>query len=489
MVSVRIDHLSFTYNGAKEPALKDISFTANTGEIIVISGNNGSGKSTLLGCISDIIPSVITGKIEGQIHRQEALAENSRGAAAIGVVLQDSDVFLMEKVYDELAFPLRSLKIEGPELEERILKTARLMGLEDLLERKMISLSGGERQKAAIAAALVGDPPLLLFDEPTEQLDPESAEFFGEILKKLAAEGTTIFVCVHNSRKALHLPARHIILRDGRMIYDGLLTKMELSEDEQLPRNISLQQDILKMTDNYGNQTWNESTILEMQNLTYHYEKEIGIEDINLKINRKEIFALMGPNGAGKSTLIQHLIGLIKPQRGRVLVKGKDINGVPTWKLARDIGILFQNPDDQIFNARVDEEIAWNLTVRGIPKNDALEKAHKLITDFGLEGIEAKHPHDLNRSLRQWVALASVIITNPEILILDEPTKMMDTVFLVKVMEWLLGFRQNGGTIVLVTHDSELSKYADRTGIIVKGCLTNIKSNEEIKRNSYKPIV
>ncbi|WP_170932565.1 ABC transporter ATP-binding protein [Desulfosporosinus sp. FKB] len=481
MVSVRIDHLSCTYNGAKEPALKDISFTANTGEIIVISGNNGSGKSTLLACISDIIPSVISGRIEGQIHRQEDLVENSWGAAAIGVVLQDSDVFLMEKVYDELAFPLRSSQVEGPELEERILKTAHLLGLEDLLERKIISLSGGERQKAAIATALVGDPPLLLFDEPTEQLDPESAEFFGEILIKLAAGGKTIFVCLHNPRKALNWLARHIILKGGRMIYDGLLTEMKLSEGEQLSRNINLQQDILEATDTYDNQAYSEAPVLELQNLTYHYEKGTGIEDINLIINRKEIFALMGPNGAGKSTLIQHFIGLLKPQRGRVLVKGKDINGVPAWKLAREIGILFQNPDDQIFNARVDEEIAWNLTVRGIPKNDAVEKAHKLITDFSLEGIEAKHPHDLNRSLRQWVALASVIITNPEILILDEPTKMMDKVFLVKVMKWLLEYRQKGGTIVLVTHDSELSKYADRTGIIVKGCLTNIKSNEKIK--------
>ena len=381
----------------------------------------------------------------------------------------------MEKVYDELAFPLRNLQVEEQELQERIMKVAHLMGLEALLERKMISLSGGERQKAAIAAALVGDAPLLLFDEPTEQLDPESAEFFGEMLKKLAAEGKTIFVCLHNSHTALNWSARYIILKDGRLIHDGLLKEMKIPADVQLSGNISLRQDILKMTSACDHETNNAASVLELQNLTYHYDKGTGIEDINLKINRQEIFALMGPNGAGKSTLIQHFIGLLKPQRGRVLVKGKDIKGVPAWKLAHEIGILFQNPDDQIFNARVDEEIAWNLIVRGMPKNDAIENVHKLITNFGLAGIEAKHPHDLNRSLRQWVALASVMITNPEILILDEPTKMMDTFFLAKVLNWLLKYRQKGGTIVLVTHDSELSKYADRIGIIVKGSLTYIK--------------
>lgn len=381
----------------------------------------------------------------------------------------------MEKVYDELAFPLRSLQVEGPELEERIIKAARLMGLEELLERKMISLSGGERQKAAIAAALVGNPLLLLFDEPIEQLDPESAELFGEMLKKLAAEGKTIFVCLHNPCRALYWSTRHIILSNGRIIYDGLPKEKELPKDELQSRNISFQHDIMGIMGTFEKKVTNATFVLELQNLTYHYEVDAGIEDINIKINRQEIFALMGPNGAGKSTLIQHFMGLLKPQRGRVLVKGKDIKGIPTWKLARDVGILFQNPDDQIFNARVDEEIAWNLIVRGIPKNEAIERAHKLIAEFGLEGIASKHPHDLNRSLRQWVALASVIITKPEILILDEPTKMMDVVFLARVMEWLLSYRQQGGTILLVTHDLELSRYADRTGIMVKGRITRIK--------------
>lgn len=460
MASVIIRHLSFTYNGKNEPTLRDISLTINSGEIIVISGNNGCGKSTLSACITDIIPTITPGKLEGEIYLNEALLVHGKGTELIGAALQDSDVFLMEKVYDELAFPLRSFQVTGVELEQRIMEIAGLMGLQDLLERKIISLSGGERQKVAIAAALMCDSPILLFDEPIEQLDPASAVYMGDLFKKLAEEGKTILVCLHNPLRASNWCTRNIVLSDSRIIYDGYLKKEELPEN-----GVRIGNDLKR----------GATPVLELQNLTYHYDGGGGIEDITLQINKQEIFAIMGPNGAGKSTLIQHVMGLLKPQSGRVLVKGMNIAGIPSWKLAREIGILFQNPDDQIFNSRVDEEIAWNLVIRGIPKHKAIECAHKFIADFGLEYIASRHPHDLNRSLRQWVALASVLITKPEILILDEPTKMMDAVFQAKVTEWLLNYRDQGGTILFVTHDSEfVRRYADRTGIIDKGRLIDI---------------
>ncbi len=489
MASITIRNLSFTYDGAANPTLKTINFSATPGQIILISGKNGSGKSTLLACLSGIIPELTSGKLEGQIFFVDnADAKLQNNSPTIGVLLQDSDVYLFEEVYEELAFPLQNSEKSGLDFDKRIQEVASSLGLSGLLQRTMRSLSGGERQKVAIGAALLCDAPILLLDEPVEQLDPLSTYNLFHGLRELAENGKIILVCTHNPIMVAPWADRILYFRNSELFEETLkfpeVTPTQFNQtkawtfpsllnqgDSMLTERVEV---ISKTAVKRELSSKNEHPALEVRNLIHRYDSQSGIEDITLKVNPQEILALIGPNGSGKSTLVKHFVGLLRPQAGKVFVNGVDTEKIPTWELAKQIGILFQNPDDQIFNATVVEEIAWSLVTRGIPKREALTQARKLAEDFDLESMVDKHPHDLNRSLRQLVALASVLITKPKILILDEPTKMMDSELLKKVMAWLLNYRDQGGTILIVTHDMTLARdYSDRVAFLVGGRLTD----------------
>ncbi|HWQ42887.1 MAG TPA: ATP-binding cassette domain-containing protein [Desulfosporosinus sp.] len=493
MASLTIKDLSFTYAEAATPTLKTVNFSATPGQIILISGNNGSGKSTLLACISGVIPELTPGKLAGQIFfGDNADAELRKDSSTLGVLLQDSDVYLLEEVYEELAFALQNSGTSGPDLDMRIQEVASILGLSGLLQRKIRSLSGGERQKVAIGAALICDAPILLLDEPIEQLDPLSAYDLLNTLRALAESGHIILICMHNPITAAPWAHKILYLRNGELYEENTKSPEAKATPTQFiqpkvwtfPSLLNQTNAILEKANELISK--NEHPAIEVRNLTHRFDTQSGIEDITLKVNQQEILALIGPNGSGKSTLVKHFVGLLRPQEGRVFVNGADIEKVPTWELAKQVGILFQNPDDQIFNATVADEIAWSLIARGIPKREALTEARKLAAEFDLENMLDKHPHDLNRSLRQLVALISVLITNPKILILDEPTKMMDFGLLTKVMAWLLIYREQGGTILIVTHDMSLAKkYTDRTAFIVGGRLKGIGTTTEILATDY----
>ncbi|MDR3584212.1 MAG: ATP-binding cassette domain-containing protein [Desulfosporosinus sp.] len=475
MASITIRNLSFTYDGVAIPALKTINFSAAPGQIILISGNNGSGKSTLLACLAGIIPELTSGKLEGQIFfgGDDPDTKFREDATTLGVVLQDSDVYLLEEVYEELAFPLQNSGTNGPDLDKRIQEVASSLGLSRLLQRKIRSLSGGERQKVAIGAALICDAPILLLDEPVEQLDPLSAYNLFHTLRELAKNGKIILMCMHNPITAAPWADRILCFRNGELFEENLkfpeVTPAQFNHSKAWTFPTLLNQENSTLTEKV------EHAVLEVRNLTYRYDKQSGIENITLKVKPQEILALTGPNGSGKSTLVKHFVGLLRPQAGKVFVDGVDTEKVPTWELAKQVGILFQNPDDQIFNATVLEEIAWSLVARGVPKREALTEARKLAADFELKSMLDKHPHDLNRSLRQLVALISVLITKPKMLILDEPTKMMDFELLKKVMTCLKNYRDQGGTILIVTHDMMLAKnYSDRVAFLDSGRLAGI---------------
>ncbi|KUO72834.1 MAG: hypothetical protein APF81_00665 [Desulfosporosinus sp. BRH_c37] len=484
MASITIRNLSFTYSGAVFPALKKINFSATPGQMILISGNNGSGKSTLMACLSGIIPELTPGKLEGQIfcgdNTDPKLLEDG---PSLGVVLQDSDVYLLEEVYEELAFPLQNSGTNGLDLDKRIQEVASSLGLSELLQRRIRSLSGGERQKVAIGAALICDAPILLLDEPVEQLDPLSAHNLFHTLRKLVENGKIILLCMHNPIAAAPWADRILCFRNGELFEETIkspeVAPSQLNQTNRWIFPTLLNQDNSNLT---GAEKV-EHSVLEVRNLTYRYDTQSGLENITLKVNQQEILALIGPNGSGKSTLVKHFVGLLRPLAGKVFVDGVDTEKVPTWELAKQVGILFQNPDDQIFNSTVLEEIAWSLFARGVPKSEALTEARKLAAEFDLQSMLDKHPHDLNRSLRQLVALTSVLITKPKILILDEPTKMMDLELLKKVMKWLENYRDQGGTILIVTHDMMLAEnYSDRVAFLDSGRLAGIGMTGELLR-------
>lgn len=276
------------------------------------------------------------------------------------------------------------------------------MGVSHLLQRKMSTLSGGERQKIAVATALATNSSVLLLDEPVEQLDPDASHAVFTVLRRLAREGKTVVISGRRLDYAKVYADRVAFLNYGSLA--GVFPADSVLADNESCFDFAVEK--TKDTGNSGNsrQACKEklsdlsSDIVKFAQVTHLFPDGGGVEDIDLNIKPGEILAIMGPNGTGKSTLIKHCLGLLRPQKGKAFLFGEDVSGLPTWKLAQKVGMLFQNPDDQIFNERVDKEVAWNLKVRGVKWDGALIEARRVLADLRLQNLFEKHPHELTRS-------------------------------------------------------------------------------------------
>lgn len=472
-MQLKIESLSFFYPGSQAAALADINLEAYSGELLVIIGGNGSGKSTLLSCMAGLIPELIEGKYTGSVLLDSNALSDAIPETRPGFVLQESEAYLFSQVQEEIAFPLQNAGIPFTEVNQRVEAITSLMGIRNLLKRDMASLSGGEKQKVAICTALVNDSPLLLLDEPLEQLDPDAADDLLQLLRKLADQGRMIIMTTRSydyldpyaDRAALISAGRLIAVEDKRHFKD-LYKMMPDCMDA-----ISGPQAQLGSHVKPGDAA---EIILSTKGLTHTFNTVWGIKDINLEIATGQIIAVMGPNGAGKSTLIKHFIGLLKAQKGQVLVLGQDPQLVPVAQMAQNIGILFQNPDDQIFNERIDKEVAWSLKAsRNYSWPQALAESQEILEAFGLDHIKSLHPYSVSRSSRQLIALASVLVKQAELIILDEPGKSLDAANTHSLMSILLSqYRSSTQSIIMVTHDPYLAwSYADQIVLIVDGHL------------------
>lgn len=485
-MSIKVKGLNFRYAGSSIKALNDLDLEAQPGELLFVIGGNGSGKSTLFSCIAGLVPDLVKGELSGEITIDEIkIGVNSQPRNPVGMVLQDSDTCLFEDVDQEIAYPLINCGVSGAELYKCVFEAAQALGVSHLLQRKMSTLSGGERQKIAVATALANNSSVLLLDEPVEQLDPDAAHEVFTVLRRLTREGKTVVVSGRSLDYAKVYADRIAFLNSGSLagVFPG---------DSVLPDNESCFDFAVEKTKDTGNsgnsrQTFSEkvsnfsSYIAKFEQVTHLFSDSGGVEDIDLTIKPGEILAVMGPNGAGKSTLIKHCLGLLRPQKGNAFLFGEDVSDLPAWKLAQKVGMLFQNPDDQIFNERVDKEVAWNLKVRGMKWDSALIEARRVLAELGLQNLCEKHPHELTRSQRQLIALASVLVTRPDLIILDEPSKSLDSKWVAEVMAKVCSQRQREGAIVIVTHDPSIAwAYADRVALIVEGRLADIGNTKEI---------
>jgi len=448
--------LSLKYPGSDKQVLDDINFSLNMGEVCFITGANSSGKSSLLAALAGLIPSSIPGELTGKILLNNKVADELSASLCI----QDSDIYLFEEVYREIAYPLLNASFSSEETADKVRVISELSGVKELLGRKMSTLSGGERQKVAIAAALACDKELILLDEPYEQFDPCSVKNILGSLKRYA----------HDNKRVLIITSKRYEYADGiadRLfnIENGRLTEIR-NPVYSYPHK--MRADALpKKTAQTGDE---DSSLISFTNVTHKFSENSGISGINICFNKGEITGIMGPNGAGKTTLLKHCIGLLRPHEGSVLYSGKDIKDIPVNKLAFKTGMLFQNPDDQIFNERADIEIAWGLTIRGMNKKRAVEKAVNILDEFGMNQIAGMHPHSLSRSVRQVIALASVLVTEPDILILDEPTRTMDDRLIDVTMKIIKRYLKIDGAVVIISHDpSVIWNYTERCYLINNG--------------------
>lgn len=508
---VRIDQLSFRYRGQTRYALDRLSFEVEPGEFLVVMGASEAGKSTLALCFNGLIPHFYRGAFDGHVV---VAGKNTRStrvaelAQVTGLVFQDFESQLFStNVELEVAFGLENLGYPRDEMRQRVEEALRLVGLEGLRRRAPATLSGGQKQKLAIASVLAMRPRLLVMDEPTTDLDPESkAEIYAITDRLRQGSDTTLIVVDHDSEEVLQAD-RVLVLSEGRIARLGRAADLfrdvpfleahgvmpptvptyfyRLGMDGRIPLTISEavatlrangwslsddQYQALRARDAERARRYGQP-ILRVEDVSFAYpDGTTVLRTVSLEIRRGEMVAILGQNASGKTTLIKHFNGLLYPTRGRVLVDGHDTRQLGLQKLARSVGYVFQNPDYQLFAETVYDEVAFALRLRGLDEETIRAHVHEALEAVGLAGYEHADPFTLTKGGRQRVALAAVLATKPELLILDEPTTGLDYREQRGMMELVRRLNEAGSTIVFVTHHMWVAaEYAHRTIVMKDG--------------------
>ncbi|MEJ2024847.1 MAG: ABC transporter ATP-binding protein, partial [Deltaproteobacteria bacterium] len=380
--------------------------------------------------------------------------------ASVGFVFQNVDAQLFNgTVEKELGFGLESLGLAPDERASQIEKTAEELHIEHLLDRSPTALSGGEKRLVAIASVLSLNPPIMVLDEPLAHLDWKGAERVRNVLLRLHEKGTTLVVIEQRLSALRRNATRCLVLEKGALLFDG---------SPQAAHQVLQAQHLLPRYPRKPSRGKNQgSPLIQAQEISHAFEERPVLRDLSLEVKEGEILAVVGPNGAGKTTLVKHLNGLLRPSRGTVLSRGKELRKQNPVEIAKRIGVSFQNPNDQFFKTTVESELAvgWNLC----NKTPAgwFETVCEL---FQLGNLLAHSPYRLSEGQKKRVSIASVLVMNPGLLILDEPTVGQDGLFLETLAALLVALRDKGLTIVIVSHDLEFAQaVAERWVVLLEG--------------------
>lgn len=496
MALLEVRHLTFTYPTRTAPAIRDISFTVEQGALLAVCGATGSGKSTLLRLLKrELAP---LGEKSGRIlvHGQDQ-ADLSPEAAAytIGYVMQRPEQQIVtDKVWHELAFGLENMNLPQPVIARRVAEMAAYFGIEDWFEKPVSTLSGGQKQLLNLAAVMVMQPQLLILDEPTAQLDPIAAADFIATIRKINRElGLTILITEHRLEEVIPVCDQLLVLEKGQVLCCGdprsvirqLSGKPELmcfmpaaarlyhalGHSGDCPLDVREGRRFLE--DNYNGSLRtlptqpsapHGSVALEMQDVCFRYERSAPdvLRSLNLTVYEHEICCILGGNGSGKTTTLSAAAGLIKPYSGSIRVFGKKLRDYKNQSLYREcLTLLPQDVQTVFLRNTVREELS-----------DAQDGMALMPVDLGC--LYDQHPYDLSGGEQQLVALARVLATHPQLLLLDEPTKGIDAASKMKLISILKQLRQQGMTILIVTHDVEFAALcADRCAMFFRGSIVS----------------
>jgi energy-coupling factor transporter ATP-binding protein EcfA2 len=426
-----VSGLTFAYPES-EPALRDVSLAVEPGEVVLLLGASGSGKSTLLRALAGLVPWFHGGRFEGRVEiagRDTRDARPAELAGTVATVFQDpEDQIVLGRVEAEVAFGLENVGVPPQEILPRVHAALAAVGIEALVDRRVAELSGGELQRVCLASALALRPQLLLLDEPTSQLDPEGAEAF---LDHALHNGSTVVISEQRPAPALARADRVVFFERGRILCDAPRTEALAWLSEHRPAWVT--------EPGHGPNGRPGETVCAVEDVSFAYDRLV-LDGVSMELRRGEVVALTGPNGSGKTTLAKLAAGLHEPQSGRVARAGS-------------AAFLLQDPGRFLVRERADEEVALAAD---------LERAHRSLAHVGLTGYGHRHPRDLSSGERERLALATVLVTEPDLLVLDEPTRGVDPERKRELAE-LLREQADGRATLVITHDRAFSHaVADR---------------------------
>ena len=486
---------SFRYRVQAEPTLKNINLTIYEGEKVLIVGPSGSGKSTLAHCLNGLVPFYYSGDISGQLLidgediKDKNIFELSK---IIGTVLQDPDSqFIGLTVGEDIAFKLENDCINQDEMKNRVDESAKLVGIDKEIESSPYKLSGGQKQRVTLAGVTVDDVKILLFDEPLASLDPLTGKNAIELIDDIKTKNNkTMIIVEHRLEDVLHKDLdRIIVMNNGEIISDT--TPSELLSTDIL-KTIGVREPLYLSALKYANcnvtpdmnpesiekinldnckdnvKDWysnidesetekEELNILEVENLSFSYSEEKQIlKDVSFKVNKGDMISIVGKNGAGKSTISKLICGFYKPTSGRILFDGKDIANETIKERSEKIGFVMQNPNQMISKSMIFDEVALGLRVRGYSEEEVKERVYKTLRICGLYPFRNWPISALSFGQKKRVTIASILVLNPKVIILDEPTAGQDFKHYSEIMEFLVSLNKQGITIIMVTHDMHL---------------------------------
>ncbi|MBQ8391726.1 MAG: ATP-binding cassette domain-containing protein [Clostridia bacterium] len=524
MESFKVENLSFTYSGTGGKTLDNINLSVKKGEFVLICGQSGCGKTTLLRLLKSSLSPF--GEISGNIYfdaKPLADYDAKEQAAQIGFVMQNPDnQIVTDKVWHELAFGLESLGYSTSEIRTRVSEMASFFGIQNWFYKNVTELSGGQKQLLNLASVMVMQPSVLILDEPTSQLDPIAAQEFLKTLEKINRElGVAVILTEHRLEDAFPIADRVIVMDNGRIIadeapsevgkilkdlnhpmYSALPTPMKVYSEIpcSLPCPLTVRDGRIWLEEYAKKKTLNPDAIvkdkaqsnndavIEIKDAYFRYEKNSSdvIKGFNLRVQKGELFAIVGGNGTGKTTALSLVSGLHTPYRGNVIIKGQPISKIQNLYDGL-LGVLPQNPQSVFVKKTVYLDLMEILSDKKLGKEEKERKIQNIAFLCRIEKLLESHPYDLSGGEQQRGALAKVLLSEPEILLLDEPTKGMDAQFKEEFSDILADLKANGVTILMVSHDIEFcAEYADRCALVFDGSITSMGSPREFfKGNSF----
>ena len=519
MEILSIKDLTFSYPNKENFALQNVNLSINSGDFVVVCGQSGSGKTTLLRMLKkEIAPH---GEKQGAVYYKGEDVEkldDKISAQKIGFVFQKPDQQIVtDKVWHELAFGLESLGYDSDYIRLRVGEMANYFGITSLFRKKTTELSGGQKQLMNLASVMAMSPDVIILDEPTSQLDPITANDFITTLKKINDElGLTVIIIEHRLQEVFPIADKVAVMEDGKVIcYDTPRNVCEKLSNHPMSQGFPSAVRIWQKSGSKGecpltvkegrnfinlnfsgrklplrNTIPNTEDIITLKDVFFRYEK--GGNDIlsgtKLSIKKGEHFCILGGNGSGKTTTLKILAGLLKPYRGKVIIDNNKMTKKTTADFNRlGVAMLPQNPESVFLKSRVIDDYTELCKIKGIEKSDYEDKINSIAEKLGIKDLLENHPYDLSGGEIQKCALGKVLISEPKILLLDEPTKGVDAYSKLSLSQILQEIKSYGVTIITVTHDVEFASIvADRCGLFFDGeVLSSLVPQEFFSKNNF----